>query len=443
MAKKISALTKTKKSFQETYIMMRISRLIQINAFLILALFGASALAQSKNPFTADSGEGNSGVTSLMSAVINSDVEGVKFFIKTDPSSLNAKNIGGASALVIAARENNFEISKILIDAGADVNSSDNDGWTPLMRASLASNPNIIKHLLLKGANAGQVNKFGELAIFHASSSDCNQCLSTLLENYDFVKNVNPEVLKSNLKDSYELAMNHNNNDGQMILSSYSDYAQKQWSEHDSQKQLNEQKIEMNAGNNAQEVDGNGVKKFKFSPGENVKKPSNKSSSSKPDLKKTEQKFTENDISSSPAESSVPPYAKFRFNVGEPGKIIDKKSPKKLSLMPKAELQKEEVVEEKIAPEVEQKADQQELQIIEQKPVINNSLSKFKLIVGPEGKKINLPKPKKSSSKSAVVSEVIGEKSSDLKIEKNPIEAKSGDNSQIIVEPKNSDQLQK
>src|SRR5262249_8492508 len=43
---------------------------------------------------------------------------------------------GGLTALVFAAREGDLETTKVLLDAGADINQTTEYGWTPLLTAT-------------------------------------------------------------------------------------------------------------------------------------------------------------------------------------------------------------------------------------------------------------------------------------------------------------------
>ncbi len=178
--------------------------------------------AQIKNIYNS-SEEDVAGITSLMSAVISGDVDGVKFFAKSGAELVNQKNIGGATPLLLACREGNLEIVKILIDNGANINATDNEGWTPLMRAALAGKKDIIDLLITKNAQAAGVNSIGESAIFHATSSDCNECLRSMFRKFNFIKFMDVSLLKSQLTDSFTIAKNHDNQVAQDILGVYLD----------------------------------------------------------------------------------------------------------------------------------------------------------------------------------------------------------------------------
>ncbi len=198
------------------------SRPYLIGAAAVIIFFSPSIYAQIKNIY--DAKEDNiSGITSLMSAVASNDVNGVKFFAKAGPASINQKNFGGATALHIAAREGNLEIAKILIESGANINAADNEGWTPLMRSSLAAKRDIVELLLSKNAQAELLNSSKESAIFHAASSDCNDCLGLLFERFNFAQFMDIESLKTQLTDSFVVARNHENQAAQDMIAAYLD----------------------------------------------------------------------------------------------------------------------------------------------------------------------------------------------------------------------------
>jgi hypothetical protein len=190
--------------------------------FLFLVLSSKTILAEVNGIYDESSDE-IAGINSLMSAVASNDINGVRFFSKAGRALVNQKNFGGATALHMACREDNFAIAKILVENGADVNAIDNEGWTPLMRASLAGNENIVMMLLNNGATGNNLNSVNESAIVHAALSDCNECLSLMFERFNFVKNMDVKLLKEQLSDAFIIARNHDNEVAQGILESYLD----------------------------------------------------------------------------------------------------------------------------------------------------------------------------------------------------------------------------
>ncbi|XP_067849823.1 protein phosphatase 1 regulatory subunit 12A-like isoform X2 [Heptranchias perlo] len=70
----------------------------------------------------------------------------------------------GASALHVAAAKGYLEVMKLLIQAGFDVNSLDNDGWTPLHAASHWGKEEVCRLLVENLCNMQAINKVGQTA---------------------------------------------------------------------------------------------------------------------------------------------------------------------------------------------------------------------------------------------------------------------------------------
>ncbi len=73
---------------------------------------------------------------------------------------------------MLAAKNSTPEIIEILIDAGADVNSRDAEGQTPLMWAAESNAPEVVQLLLDKGANASLKDEYGKTAFEYAQENE-------------------------------------------------------------------------------------------------------------------------------------------------------------------------------------------------------------------------------------------------------------------------------
>ena len=82
-----------------------------------------------------------------------------------------AKDGGGLTALVLAAREDCLECAKILVDAGANVNQVTNYGWTPLLTATQNRHYKLAAYLLDHGANPNIANKGGWTPLYLATDN--------------------------------------------------------------------------------------------------------------------------------------------------------------------------------------------------------------------------------------------------------------------------------
>lgn len=80
-------------------------------------------------------------------------------------SNLNEKDpFGGSSPLITAAVFGKPKMARVLIEAGADINFTNNDGSTPLHTAAFFCRPEIVRMLLDKGADKTIRNKYGATA---------------------------------------------------------------------------------------------------------------------------------------------------------------------------------------------------------------------------------------------------------------------------------------
>lgn len=77
-------------------------------------------------------------------------------------SNLNEKDpFGGSSPLITAAVFGKTEMARTLIEAGADINFTNNDGSTALHTAAFFCRPEIVRMLIDKGADKTIKNKYG------------------------------------------------------------------------------------------------------------------------------------------------------------------------------------------------------------------------------------------------------------------------------------------
>ena len=78
---------------------------------------------------------------------------------------------GGLTPLVFAAREGDIESAKLLIDAGANVNQVTNYGWTPLLIATNNRHYKLGAFLIERGADVNIANKGGWTPLYLATDN--------------------------------------------------------------------------------------------------------------------------------------------------------------------------------------------------------------------------------------------------------------------------------
>ena len=83
---------------------------------------------------------------------------------------------------MLASQNGRVEIVRLLLDAGADKNLLDCDGFTALMLASDRGHHEVVRLLLEAGADEGLTNCFGRTALMPASQAGRVEIVRLLLD---------------------------------------------------------------------------------------------------------------------------------------------------------------------------------------------------------------------------------------------------------------------
>jgi len=100
------------------------------------------------------------GSTPLMQAAFDGDIPAAKQLLKQRPD-VNAVNLYGVDALLLAAEASNTELIQLLLKGGAKANSANPDGETALHLVARSGNLEAAKLLLKAGAKVDAREKFG------------------------------------------------------------------------------------------------------------------------------------------------------------------------------------------------------------------------------------------------------------------------------------------
>ncbi len=124
----------------------------------------------------------NNGWTPLMFAAEKGHLTTVQALLSAPQIDINAKKTDGVTALIVATNNRKDDVVKALIDHGANVNITDNYGWSPLMFAAEKGHLTIMQALLDKNADTKQTNKAGMTVFNIIERKDSNEMKVRLLE---------------------------------------------------------------------------------------------------------------------------------------------------------------------------------------------------------------------------------------------------------------------
>lgn len=105
----------------------------------------------------------------LFNAITKKDLKQIHVAIKDNQSLINAKDDKGNTALTIAADHGNVEAVNTLVKHGAHINYQiPGKLFTPLMLAVTKGHNEVVKYLLINGADKNIVDAHGKTALDHA-----------------------------------------------------------------------------------------------------------------------------------------------------------------------------------------------------------------------------------------------------------------------------------
>eukprot|EP00057_Strongylocentrotus_purpuratus_P018141 XP_011672615.1 PREDICTED: E3 ubiquitin-protein ligase MIB1-like [Strongylocentrotus purpuratus] len=130
----------------------------------------------------SDSGEGDE-ESQLIKAAKRGKVERVVEILSTSPEKANVK-VGGKTALHKAAAQGHLEVVQALLESGAEIDiTTDDGGNTPLIYSVEGDEPAITKYLIGKGADINRGNDNGRRAIHQAAYKGLVDCARVLINH--------------------------------------------------------------------------------------------------------------------------------------------------------------------------------------------------------------------------------------------------------------------
>ncbi len=154
-------------------------------------------------------------VVEITKAIKESDATKVTQLLTdgVDPNILGGE---GYPLLTHSVLLNNLEITKLLLERGANPNKTEENAFmTPLMRAAFQGNANIVSILVEAGADVNATNSLGETALMKAVTYDSVDVVEYLLS-----KGANPNLQDNQGKTASDLATDYGSQQTSNILSS-------------------------------------------------------------------------------------------------------------------------------------------------------------------------------------------------------------------------------
>jgi uncharacterized protein len=146
-----------------------ISRYVAVAATAVgVAMAGAGALTAAANDFR------------LLDAAKSEDAQAIRALVEQGVS-VNVKRADGVTPLHWVAQSNDLPSADLLIHAGAQVNAADNYGVTPLSLACGNGSSPLVMKLLKAGANPNSTQMSGETALMTCSRTDAVEAVEALI----------------------------------------------------------------------------------------------------------------------------------------------------------------------------------------------------------------------------------------------------------------------
>ncbi len=120
------------------------------------------------------------GMTALHWAAINNDVELTKLLIQARANVNVTTRLGGYTPLLLAAKDGHVATVNELIRAGADPNRATTNGTTPLMLAAASGKTESVAALLERGAQIDATETKGETALMFAAARGRTEVIRAL-----------------------------------------------------------------------------------------------------------------------------------------------------------------------------------------------------------------------------------------------------------------------
>lgn len=154
---------------------------------MMLAAFGGklSCVKELRHYGASYAVQDRGGSTAFHWAMDSKNTEMVDWMID-DGANMEATDYNGWTPLLrVAAVGGSPEVTRLLLRRGASVSCKDKDGKTPLMIAVINGHTSMVEQLLKKGADASVKNEYGKSAYEMAVSMDRRRLVAVFHEFFE------------------------------------------------------------------------------------------------------------------------------------------------------------------------------------------------------------------------------------------------------------------
>jgi len=119
----------------------------------------------------------------IFNAIAGNDIEKVKSLIESDISILESKQEHNMTPLMFAASEGNYELTKLLINKGADIHYTRPLGFSTIFMPSMFGHFEIVKLLVESGVDINIEDRWGRTALYVAINFGTKEIAEYLVEH--------------------------------------------------------------------------------------------------------------------------------------------------------------------------------------------------------------------------------------------------------------------
>ena len=120
------------------------------------------------------------GWSPILIAAARGDLPLIRFLVEIAGSDVRAKNNSKTTTLMMAAGAGSLEVSRYLLDRGANVDAKTVHGLTALMHAASSGNLDLAKLLVERGADTQVIDSFGNNALAYTVAPAMKEYLVSL-----------------------------------------------------------------------------------------------------------------------------------------------------------------------------------------------------------------------------------------------------------------------